>query len=62
VDVGNDARTETTTMTCMHCGRYAPPCRETGYDADDLCPSCRDEAENTPEPPYDEDVLEEYVD
>lgn len=29
-------------MECTSCGRYAAPDRETGYDADDLCPTCRD--------------------
>ena len=24
-------------MTCPICGRWAPPCPETGYDADDPC-------------------------
>lgn len=27
-------------MTCTICGRYAEPDRETGYDADEMCPSC----------------------
>lgn len=27
-------------MTCTICGRYAEPDRETGYDADDMCPAC----------------------
>jgi hypothetical protein len=27
-------------MTCLGCGREAPPDRETGYDADDWCPAC----------------------
>ena len=27
-------------MTCDICGRYADPDRETGYDADTVCPSC----------------------
>ena len=30
---------------CQDCGRYSPPDRETGYDADDLCPDCRDKRE-----------------
>ncbi len=33
-------------MDCQHCGRYSPPCPETGYDADTLCPSCAEAAEN----------------
>ena len=28
-------------MTCPVCGRYASADPETGYDADDLCPSCQ---------------------
>jgi hypothetical protein len=32
-------------MTCLRCGRYAPPDRETGYAGDDLCPECRAVAE-----------------
>lgn len=27
-------------MTCPNCGCWAPPDPETGYDADDICPSC----------------------
>ena len=27
-------------MICPACGRYAPPDPETGYDADDICPTC----------------------
>ncbi len=27
-------------MTCDICGRESAPDRETGYDADTLCPSC----------------------
>jgi len=30
-------------MTCPHCGRYGPPDPETGYDADELCPDCKQE-------------------
>lgn len=29
-------------MTCPVCGCFAPPCPETGYNADELCPSCKD--------------------
>lgn len=27
-------------MTCPVCGRYGRPDPETGYDGDDICPSC----------------------
>lgn len=27
-------------MVCCVCGRWAQPDRETGYDADDVCPDC----------------------
>lgn len=27
---------------CQRCGRYAEPDRETGYDADSLCPECEE--------------------
>jgi len=33
-------------MICQHCGRYEPPDRETGYDADPLCPTCQAEKDN----------------
>jgi hypothetical protein len=29
------------TVNCPHCGRYGEPDRETGYDADELCPDCK---------------------
>lgn len=29
-------------MECPRCGRWAPPDPETGYDADELCPECKD--------------------
>ena len=32
-------------MECQGCGRYSEPDRATGYDADDLCPRCRDHEE-----------------
>ncbi len=32
-------------MTCRICGCYAPPDTETGYDAEDICPSCGELAE-----------------
>ena len=27
-------------MECKYCGRWSPVDRETGYDADDVCPTC----------------------
>lgn len=27
-------------MTCPICGRWAPADRDTGYNADDVCPDC----------------------
>ncbi len=33
-------------MTCMSCGRVSAPCPETGYDADDLCPTCAAEMDD----------------
>ena len=28
-------------MQCPDCGRWEPADRETGYDADELCPTCK---------------------
>lgn len=28
-------------MTCPVCGLFADPDPETGYDADDICPTCQ---------------------
>lgn len=28
-------------MSCPVCGRYGEPERETGYDANDVCPTCQ---------------------
>ena len=39
-------------MICDICGRYSPPDPETGYDAEDQCPSCaeaEDLADTEPE-------------
>jgi hypothetical protein len=43
-------------MMCLNCGRWAPADRETGYDADTLCPDCAetDRAEPEPEPERDD--------
>lgn len=29
-------------MNCPNCGRYGAPDPETGYDADELCPDCKE--------------------
>jgi len=29
-------------MICPRCSRYGPPDPETGYDADELCPDCKE--------------------
>ena len=35
-------------MTCLECGRWVPPCPETGYDADDYCSvACEQTAMNS---------------
>jgi len=31
-------------MTCPECGCTAPADPQTGYDADDLCPDCKDKS------------------
>ena len=47
-------------MTCLYCGRYAPPDPDTGYDADDYCSlacAMNTEGESVEDQafPYDED-------
>ena len=32
-------------MTCLECGHWAPPCPETGYDADRYCSAACEQAE-----------------
>lgn len=45
-------------MECQVCGRWAPMDRETGYDADDLCPTCKDVEPDWIE--LGEDMADEY--
>ena len=33
-------------MECQYCGRWSPADRETGYDADDVCPECAEREED----------------
>jgi hypothetical protein len=33
-------------MNCPSCGRYGEPDRETGYNADELCPDCAREKDD----------------
>ena len=38
-------------MQCPYCGLWTPPCPMTGYDGDEICPSCQDLKEKEePEP------------
>lgn len=52
-------------FVCIGCGRTAAADPDTGYDADSLCPTCREnelfESEEDVELP-DRDTLEEDVD
>lgn len=43
-------------MTCTICGRYADPDRETGYDADEVCPRCAEQADQDDIDPIESDL------
>lgn len=45
-------------MNCPNCGCWSPPDRETGYDADELCPSCKAELPDQDEPGPDQKPIE----
>jgi len=46
-------------MECPRCGRYAPPDPETGYDADDTCPTCAADDDPDADEPMDQAYIDE---